>query len=114
MLAIGIDDENELAVGIADTGLDCGAVPLVVGMRDHARTRGCGCPRRVIRRAVVDDEDLFPGRRGQERPDDGPHGRSFLECRDDYGYGRWIGHDVRNPIIRSLPRQTTTFSGAKL
>ena len=41
MLAVGVDDQDELARGMADAGLHRRTVALVVGMPDHACARTC-------------------------------------------------------------------------
>src|SRR6266566_1589370 len=66
--SVGVDDQDELARGVADACLDGGAVPFVVRMTNHPGASRRRLPAGVIDRSIVDHEDLVPrGHRAQLR-----------------------------------------------
>ena len=83
MLAVAVDDQDELAGGAADAALDRGAVALVVRMADDRRAGGGRACRRAVRRSVVDDDDLVPRRRRRQRGDDLGDRGGFVEGGND-------------------------------
>src|SRR6187397_1128232 len=93
MLTVTIDDENELAGGVSDAGLDGRAIPLVVGVPDDPRTSGCGHARRLVGRSIVDDEHFAPGRGLAQRLDDGADRLRLFEYGNDDADGGGITHE---------------------
>ena len=80
MLAVGVDDQDECARRLTNAGLDRRAVAFVVRMTDDARAGGRRPRAGVVRRAVVDDEDLVPGRGGAQVRDQRPNRSASLNA----------------------------------
>ena len=89
VLAVAVDDQDELAGRAADAALHRGAVALVVGMPHHRGAGRCGALRpSPSRRAVVDDDDLAPRRRRRAaRATTSPIDVGFVERGNDDGDG---------------------------
>jgi hypothetical protein len=85
MLAVGIDDEDELALRAADAGLDGRAVALRVRMAHHVRA-GLHRPRPGrVARTIVNDENLFPSGLGTQLRHDIADGVFLVQRRNDDG-----------------------------
>jgi hypothetical protein len=82
MLAVRVDDQDELPFCAANSGLDRRAVALGVRMPHDLRAGECRTFTRRIARAIVDDEDLFPRRLGAQTRDDVADCRFLVECRN--------------------------------
>jgi len=102
MLAIGIDDEDVFAGGVANARLDRCAIALVVRVSDDTRTGGSGDGRRLIGRPVVDDKHLPPLCGCPKSLHDGTDRSRFLEGWNHDGHGRWIGHACKIVSCREL------------
>ena len=87
VLTVPVHQDKELSLCESDAALYRGAVADVIGMRINHGASGSRLGRRIVRRPVVDDEDLIAGAVGIEdcpdaaddRRDDAP----LVECRND-------------------------------
>ena len=77
VLSVSVEDEHELARGLADAGLDRGAVALVVRMADHARARSRGCAARPSSSVEPSSTTMISrhGADGRRIPDDAANRR---------------------------------------
>jgi hypothetical protein len=99
VLAVAVDNQNELARGVPDTGFDGGAITLVVGVPDDTGTSGGGRCSGSVRRAIVHDEHFAPGGNSTQTFHHHTHRTRFFERGYDDAHTRWISHGARNRIM---------------
>src|SRR6476646_8845942 len=91
---------------MAHPRFDGRAVAFVVRMSDHVRAGGGRLRSRIVRRAVVDDDDLAPGRGALQTGDDVPNREPLVERRNDHG-GLGGGAHVSKRKLMMSPSWTT-------
>jgi hypothetical protein len=85
MLTIAIDDQHELTGGTADAALHGGAVAFVVGMTDHSGAGVLRAACRVVRRPIIDHDDLAPRSGTPDRRHHGRNREGFIVSGNDDG-----------------------------
>ena len=78
VLAVGVEDEDEVAGGVADAGFDRGPVALGVRMAHDLRASGHRRVRGPVARPVVNDDDFAPVGAGAQPGDDAADGTRFV------------------------------------
>ena len=83
VLPVGVDYDDELTGGRAETGLHRSAVPLVVGVSEDGGAGATGLVTGVVFRSIVHDENLGPRCRFGQRAHDRGDACRFVVSRDD-------------------------------
>ncbi len=90
MLAVRVEDQDELTFRSANAGLHCGTIALGIRVPHDQRARSCRPLTCRVTRAIVHDEDLSPRGLGTQARDDVADRVLFVQRRDHDRYARGV------------------------